>query len=267
IASPTAATFSGGGTLSATEVNGYTATATATGNYTGANSALVWNITPAGQTVSLTPDFATTTSGSAITFVASGGSGTGAWVWGGTSGALGATAANSIALAVPGSYTVTVRKAGDANHSPSNLALSTLTVTNTPPTSSLSSSAASLVLGRSVTLTATVTDPDANLASQAVDVSVDNLTWTSGWANWSGATAWNISGAADSRTITFLPPSVGTWYFRAHGTDSASASSNIATVTVTVTEPAAASIKVVPQGAGVIVQDTDKTKHTQIHTP
>ncbi|HWA28885.1 MAG TPA: immunoglobulin domain-containing protein [Lacunisphaera sp.] len=51
-ATPSGASFTSGGTLSATNAGDYTATATATGNYTGTNNSLTWSIAKA--TVSLT---------------------------------------------------------------------------------------------------------------------------------------------------------------------------------------------------------------------
>ena len=267
VASDPAATFSTGGTLSATSAGPYTATATASGNYSGSNHALAWTIGPASQILTLTPAQATISSGTPVTFTATGGGGTGAYSWGGTAGIFGSDVSCSVALNTPGSYAVTVAKAGDANHRASNTALASLLVTNTPPTSVLTASALSLRLGQPLTLTAVITDPDANLASLSVDVSTDNTAWTPGTANWAGPTAWAVSGALDSRVVAFTPTATGTWYFRSAGTDSAGAASNTAVLAVTVTEPAPAAIKVIPHGSSVTVQDTDKTKHTQIRVP
>ncbi|PTY01109.1 immunoglobulin domain-containing protein [Opitutus sp. ER46] len=105
---------------------------------------------------------------------------------------------------------------------------------NNPPTSELSVSNASPYYNQSITLTSTIQDADGNLVDQAVDVSTDNSNWTSGWNNWSGTTAWVISGSSATGTITYTPPSVGTYYFRSRGADSANARSAFATVTVTV---------------------------------
>jgi YD repeat-containing protein len=58
VSSPSGATFTTAGTLSATEVGTYTASATATGNFVGANSALTWQIVapdPTGVASSVAP--------------------------------------------------------------------------------------------------------------------------------------------------------------------------------------------------------------------
>jgi hypothetical protein len=267
IPSDSAATFAKGGTLSATNVGGYTATATANGNYTGSNNGLGWAIAPGVQTVYLSPPYATTTSGSPIAYSATGGTGTGAWIWGGTAGPVGSAANVSVAPAVPGSYTITVQRAGDANYAASNQALATLTVVNTPPEATLSASQSTLPYGGNVTLTVGASDPDANLSSLSVDVSSDNATWTSGAANWSGITAWSLTGAAASGTITFTPTASGTWYFRARSADGAGATSGYATTSVNVSAPTPATVKVVPKSPGVVVQDPNNTKHAQVRVP
>lgn len=53
LSNPGGATFTTGGTLTATNVGNYTATATATGSYTGTNNSLTWSITKAPATVTL----------------------------------------------------------------------------------------------------------------------------------------------------------------------------------------------------------------------
>ncbi len=101
-----------------------------------------------------------------------------------------------------------------------------------PPATTLSASAGSVVLGQSVRLTATTTSPSATLYAQAIDYSPDGATWASGTtvagANWSGGPA-----SQHSLAWSFSPTSVGTWYFRAAGTDSVGIS-NSATATVSV---------------------------------
>ena len=248
-------------------------TATVTGGETNRNASYAltyaggYTIGKATPGITLVPNQATISSGTPVTFTASAGGSTGAYVWGGTSGALGTTATISVTVATPGSYTVTVSNSGDANYAPTGMALASLTITNTPPTATLGASTVNLILGQSLTLTAAITDPDANLVSQQVDVSTDNVNWTPGIANWSGPTAWSITGAADLRTVAFTPATTGTWYFRSHGTDLAGAASNIASVAVTVTAPAPATVKIIPKGSSTIIQDPDNTKHTQIRIP
>jgi hypothetical protein len=53
-ASPAGATFTTGGTLSATAAGTYTATATANGNYGGSNGSLTWTINKAAQSIAFT---------------------------------------------------------------------------------------------------------------------------------------------------------------------------------------------------------------------
>lgn len=104
-----------------------------------------------------------------------------------------------------------------------------------PPATELSASAGSVALGQSVVLTAATTSPSATLYAQAIDSSPDGSTWTSGTtvagANWTGGPA-----AQHTLSWAFSPPSVGTWYFRAAGTDSVGIS-NPAAASVTVTAP------------------------------
>lgn len=64
-ATPSNATFSTGGTLSAANAGSYTATATATGNYSGSNTALTWTIAKATPSVTWNPP-ATITFGTSL---------------------------------------------------------------------------------------------------------------------------------------------------------------------------------------------------------
>lgn len=105
---------------------------------------------------------------------------------------------------------------------------------NSPPSSSLSVSSTTITQGQSITLTSTITDGDGNLSNQAVDVSTDFNNWTSGWNNWSGTTAWNVSGSSATDYVTYTPPSTGTYYFRSRGQDTMGALSGFVYVTVTV---------------------------------
>lgn len=109
-----------------------------------------------------------------------------------------------------------------------------ITVANRAPSSSLSASATTIALGQYVDLTSTVTDPDGNLYAQAVDRSTDNANWTSGWNNWSGQTAWYVSGSSATNTIRYTPPAEGTYYFRSRGQDAMGALSDLVYVNVAV---------------------------------
>ncbi len=137
----------------------------------------------------------------------------------------------------PGSHNVTII-AWDNQGASSNLGTKSFTLnSDNAPTSSLSSSSTNITLGQSITLTSTITDSDGNLTNQAVDISTDNANWTSGWNNWSGQTAWGISGGSATDTVNYTPSSAGTYYFRSRGIDSANVLSDFAYVTVTVTAP------------------------------
>ena len=75
---PANATFVSGGTLTATGAGAYTATAVATGNYSGSNYNLQWNIRPANQATLTINASQIQTYGTIQTLGTSGGSGTGA---------------------------------------------------------------------------------------------------------------------------------------------------------------------------------------------
>ncbi len=78
LSSPGGASYSAGGTLSATNAGTYTATASAYGNYTGSNGSLTWTINKATPTT-LTLNASTTQNyGTTQTLTTSGGSGSGA---------------------------------------------------------------------------------------------------------------------------------------------------------------------------------------------
>jgi hypothetical protein len=120
-----------------------------------------------------------------------------------------------------------------------------------PPTTALAASAKSIELGQPVTLTAVTTSPSGTLYAQAIDDSPDGSTWTAGTtvagASWTGGPA-----ARNTLSWTFFPPSVGTWYFRAAGTDSVGVSNSaVASVTVTAPPPPTGSITVSPASGAV----------------
>jgi hypothetical protein len=134
---PVGATFTSGGTLTATNAGSYVATATASGSYSGSNTNLSWTINKANQgTVVISPATQTITAGSSLTFTASGGSGTGTFVWGG------AATGSTVTFATAGTFTVTVYRAGDSNYFQSSTATATITV-NAPTSTTYSSTALS----------------------------------------------------------------------------------------------------------------------------
>ena len=80
-------------------------TATVTGGETNRNASYAltyaggYTIGKATPGITLVPNQATISSGTPVTFTASAGGSTGAYVWGGTSGALGSTATISVTVA------------------------------------------------------------------------------------------------------------------------------------------------------------------------
>lgn len=114
------ATFTTGGTLSATNVGGYTGTAAATGNYSGSNSSLGWSITAATQGTVTVSSPATVTYGSAASGTASGGSGTGAYEWalgtGSTAPGAAVSAGGAITATGTGTVVIKARRLADANY-------------------------------------------------------------------------------------------------------------------------------------------------------
>jgi hypothetical protein len=95
----------------------YTVTATYSGdsNYNPAAVSATFTVAKANQypPVSISPANQTLSQPGSVTFMASGGSGTGAYVWGGSASGTGTT--NTVSFSTPGTYTVTVYRAGDSN--------------------------------------------------------------------------------------------------------------------------------------------------------
>ena len=118
---PSGATFTSGGTLSATNVGSYTATATATGNYTGTNNALAWSIAKASQSAPVISSGSTVTYGSTYTATANTGFGAVTWALGSGSTAPGASIDSGGVVSFTGTGTVVIKAqfAGDANHNAS----------------------------------------------------------------------------------------------------------------------------------------------------
>ena len=128
--SPAAAVTSGSyaisGTAAATAVGAYAFTVTANGSYTGSNL-IHWIINTAGQApVFISPVSAAITAGQSVNFTASGGSGTGNFTWSGAAAGSGPSA--TVGFSTPGTYSVSVTKAGDTNYQASSPATATVTV-------------------------------------------------------------------------------------------------------------------------------------------
>ncbi len=96
------------------------------------------------------------------------------------------------------------------------------------PNTTFTVSPTSITLGQSVNISATTVSPSLTLRSEAIDLSSNNATWTSGGpgAAWYWSNSSTISNN-NSHTIagTFTPTVAGTYYFRARGTDNNGASS------------------------------------------
>jgi hypothetical protein len=103
----------------------YTVRATATGNFTGSGEASLV-ISPAAQTIALTPGNVMLFVGQPATFHATGGQGP--YVWGGTAGASGSGADATLTFGAAGSYSVSVYSAANNDFLPSNTARATITV-------------------------------------------------------------------------------------------------------------------------------------------
>jgi hypothetical protein len=121
LATPSNATFTSGGTLSATTVGNYTGTATATGNYSGANAGLSWAITPASQAALSVSSAPAGTFNTAYTATATGGSGTGALTWalgtGSTASGAGIdSGTGAVTSSGAGTVVINVTKAADADY-------------------------------------------------------------------------------------------------------------------------------------------------------
>ena len=186
-------------------------------------------ISQAGQSaVTISPTSQTITAGNSITFTASGGSGTGAYTWGGTSGATGTGTTNTVSFPTVGTYTVTVYRAADTNYLQSNTATATVTVNSaTPPTVSIVPASSTISAGQSITFTA------------------------SGGLNgyvWGGS----ASGSGTSQTVTF--PNVGNYtvtvYSPAGGNYTAS---NTATAAITVNAAGPGTVSIVPVSSTIYI--------------
>ncbi|HVU15357.1 MAG TPA: FG-GAP-like repeat-containing protein [Candidatus Didemnitutus sp.] len=131
VPTPSNATFTSGGTVSATNAGSYTATATATGNYSGSNSSLGWSIAKANQAAPVISSAATATVGTPYTATANTGSGALSWALGtGSTAASAGINASTGAVTFTGAGTVVINAsfAGDTNHNAATSANFTITV-------------------------------------------------------------------------------------------------------------------------------------------
>jgi len=133
VATPNTATFTTGGTLSATNVDTYTATATATGNYAGSNSALIWTIAKASQTIAFA-SISEQTYGTPLTLNATASSGLP--VTYSVSGPA-TISGNAVTFTGTGSVTITAAQAGGSNYTEAPSVSQTFNVQACPATFSL----------------------------------------------------------------------------------------------------------------------------------
>jgi large repetitive protein len=134
VASPGGATFTSGGTLSATNAGSYTATATASGMYSGSNSALLWTINKAGQTITFAAPTAQTYGGQ-LTLSGSASSGL-AVVFSVMSGPA-TLSGNTLTFTGAGSVTIRASQGGNSNYSAASNVDRTFTVNPASATFSL----------------------------------------------------------------------------------------------------------------------------------
>lgn len=129
-ANPSGATYVVIGT-SGVAAGDYKATATAYGSYSGYGE-LVWHIAKANQpVVQITPAPATIEVNESLLLTASGGAGTGGYVWGGEASGTGDTV--RVSYATTGEHTVTVYREGDNNYNVSSTSTAKITVNPAGP--------------------------------------------------------------------------------------------------------------------------------------
>ena len=111
-------------------------------------------VSPAPQSVLVTPLSASVSAGQSVAFTASGGQG--GYVWG--SSASGAGSTNVVNFPAAGSFSVSVYSPGTGIYAQSNTAVSSVTVASLPPTASLSASPTSGIAPLTTVLAWTTTD-------------------------------------------------------------------------------------------------------------
>ena len=193
-------------------------------NYNPSNLAGPYTLTvtaaiPASQSaVSISPASATISTGQSVGFIASGGSGTAGYVWGGQ--ASGTGSANTVTFNSAGTYSVTVYKAADSTYAQSNTATALVTVFDSTysltvdagPGGTATGSAGGLAGNSSPTITATPNagygfvdwsgDPVANPGTATTTVPMNNANRT--------VTA-NFSALLQAQTIAFNPPATAAY--------------------------------------------------------
>jgi hypothetical protein len=157
---PSAATFTSGGTLTATNAGNYNATATATGNYTGTNNSLGWTIAKAAQATVTVTSSASGTFNTPYTATASGGSGAGSISWAlGTGSTAPGAAINPTSGAVTstgaGTVVIVATRATDTNYLAGSSANFTITLAKSAQAALSVNSSAAGTYGSAYTATTT----------------------------------------------------------------------------------------------------------------
>jgi hypothetical protein len=189
--SPAGASFTTGGTLSATAIGSYTATATATGNYTGANTSLAWSIVSGSQTITF-PDPGPQTYGTPLTLAATASSGLPvAYTVTGPATLAGST----VTFSGAGSITITAAQAGNGSYGAAPDVSRTFTVAKAALT--ITANDASRAYGAAnPTLTASYT----GLVNGDTSAVVSGLTLTTTAATASNAGTYPITAAGATAT-------------------------------------------------------------------
>jgi hypothetical protein len=210
-ATPAGATFTPGGTLSAVNAGGYTATATATGNYTGSNSALNWSIGAASQTITFNNP-GTQSYGTPLTLNATASSGLPPSY---TVASGPATVTNNVVTFTgTGSVRITASQAGNSNYSAAASVDQTFTVNPAATTFALSQASFTYDgTAKSPTIVATPAGatftPGGTLSATNVGSYTGTATATGYYSGSNSSLAWSI--ASSGQTITFNNPGTQTY--------------------------------------------------------
>lgn len=173
VPNPSGATFTTGGTLSATNAGGYTSTATATGNFAGSNTNLAWAIAKADQTITFNQPPAQTY-GTPYSLVASAPGGSVAF-----SHVSGPATVSGNVVTFTGASPVTVRaaQAGNGNYNAAANVDRTITVNKAIPTINFPSREVGTQTPATYTVEATALS--ATLSGPAgADVPTGSITYT-----------------------------------------------------------------------------------------
>jgi len=135
VASPSGATFTAGGTLSAITPGSYTATAVASGSYAGSNTTLTWTINKANQSITFANPGAQTYGGK---LTLSGSSSSGLPVTYAVASGPAVASGNTLTFTGIGSVTVVASQAGNSNYNAAASVSQTFVVAACPTVFSLS---------------------------------------------------------------------------------------------------------------------------------